>query len=113
MKKGTYIGTLISGALTTGVGASSPPANSGPSYSGEKTFQATVTTTAGNGSATVNIEVSNDQVAWIVLTTITLASASSPVSDGFPSNAAWGYYRANVTAISGTNAALTVTCCQE
>lgn len=73
----------------------------------EQTYQATV---AGSGavSATVLIQFSNDQVGWITGATITLSGTTS-ASDGFSANASWKYKRANLTAISGTNAAVTVT----
>jgi len=73
---------------------------------GDATFQATVSGT-GAVSATVNIEVSNDNTNWLVLGTITLSGTTS-ATDGFASTANWRYVRSNCTAISGTNAALSV-----
>lgn len=71
------------------------------------TFQATVSGT-GAVSATVIIEVSNDNVGWIsdATTTITL-SGTTTASDGFLSTASWAYIRARCTAISGTGATVT------
>lgn len=73
----------------------------------EQTYQATI---VGSGAvtATVLIQFSNDNVGWITGATITLSGTGS-ASDGFSSNAAWKYRRANLTAISGINAAVTVT----
>jgi hypothetical protein len=68
------------------------------------TYQATVTTSSGNGAATVNIQASNDNIGWLSLGTITLAAAASPNSDGFALQAPWLYTRAVITGISGTNA---------
>lgn len=68
------------------------------------TYQATVTTTSGNGAATVNIQASNDNIGWLSLGTITLASAASPNSDGFALQAPWLYTRAVISGISGTGA---------
>ena len=79
------------------------------SYQAAKTFQATGATTAGAGSATVQIEVSNDRVGWITAGTITLTLSTTAATDGFVMSAPWGHVRANVTAISGTGANVTVT----
>lgn len=75
----------------------------------EATFQATVTGT-GAVTATVTIEFSNDGVNALstVGGTITL-SGTTTSSDGFTTAAApWKYWRANVTAISGTGATVQV-----
>lgn len=101
--KSGYVHNLMDSATSTGAGdwkyKDSPHA----------TFQATV---AGTGAveATVDIEVSNDKVNVIdtVAGTITLSGTTSH-SDGFTTqHAPWKYVRANVTAISGTGAAVSV-----
>jgi hypothetical protein len=74
----------------------------------QATFQAVSTTTAGTGSVTVTIEVSNDGSNWLTLGTISLTPTTSGVSDGFASVAPWANYRSNVTAISGTGAKVSV-----
>lgn len=75
----------------------------------DSSYQATVVGT-GAVSATVKIEVSNDGVGWLSDTTSTLAlSGTNIASAGFSSSAPWQYVRANITAISGTGAAVTVT----
>jgi len=70
------------------------------------------TTSAGAGAATINIEVSNDGSNWVVAGTITLTLATTVTTttntDGFNINAGWKFIRGNVTAISGTGAAVTV-----
>lgn len=95
--------TMLSGATATGAGSTA-----GPASSGEKSFQAVVSGT-GAVSATVEIQVSNDvsTLGWVVLGTITL-SGTTTATDGFVSEGAWKYYRVNVSAISGTNATVTV-----
>ncbi len=75
--------------------------------SANRTFQATETGT-GTVSATVEVQASDDGVGWVTLGTITL-SGTSPATDGFASSAAWQEVRGNVTAISGTSAAVTLT----
>jgi hypothetical protein len=70
------------------------------------TFQATVTGT-GTVTANVLIQCSNNGTGWLTLGTITLSGTTS-ITDGFASAAPWAFVRANVTAISGTGAAVTV-----
>lgn len=72
-----------------------------------QTFQASITGT-GAVTATVVVEVSNDGSNYLTLGTITLSGTDSD-SDGFASSAAWTFVRGNVTAISGTSAAVTLT----
>ena len=71
-------------------------------------FHAIVSGT-GVVSATVDIEVSNDatNAAGTPSATITLSGATTD-SDIHQTNASHRYWRANVTAISGTDAAVTV-----
>lgn len=101
--KSGYVHDLMVDKLTTGAGdwkyKDSPHA----------TFQATVTGT-GVVTATVDIEVSNDGVNAVdtVAGTITL-SGTTVHSDGFTTqHSPWKYVRANVTAITGTDASVHV-----
>lgn len=95
---------LLSSATATGSGEVFLP-----NGDGKRTFQATGTTSAGVGAVDVNIEVSNDLVKYIVMGTISLTLGTTATTDGFVSDAPWKYVKANVTAISGTNATVTVT----
>lgn len=98
-----HIGKVLNAVTTT-----STSATSGKAGAGQKAFQAYIVGT-GAVSATVLIEATNDEsLGWILLGTITLSGTTS-TTDGFASEAPWGYYRARVTAISGTGAAVTVT----
>lgn len=98
--------SLLSAATATGAG--------GPvrSSKGSKAYQLFGATTAGAGAATVNVEVSNADTPtandWLVLATITLILGTTSTSDGFVSDAPWSWIRGNVTAISGTNANVTL-----
>lgn len=102
VKSGTVRNLLGTGATGTGAGAwlykDSPGA----------TYQAVVTGT-GAVTATVAIEMSNDGVTALetVAGTITL-SGTTTSSDGFTTDASWKYCRANITAISGTDATVQV-----
>ncbi len=93
---------MLDAVIVTGASAAFVP------VSNLRTFQAAGTTSAGAGAATVVISGSNDGVNFITIGTITLVLATSSSSDGFASDAAWKYVNANVTAISGTNATVTV-----
>lgn len=93
--------TLLSGVTVTGAGATTLFKHSIT----QRTVQATVLGT-GAVSATVVIEVSNDATNWLTAGTITL-SGTTTASDGFVFVAPWLNIRGNVTAISGTGAAVT------
>jgi hypothetical protein len=72
-------------------------------------YQATVVGT-GAVSASVTIEVSNDNVGWISDSTSILSlSGTTVASAGLVATATWAFIRAKVTAISGTEASVTVT----
>lgn len=72
-------------------------------------IQVTVTGT-GAVSATVYIEVSNDRVGWIRDTEAGIVvSGTTNASTGITLNVPWQFIRANVTAITGTNAQIKVT----
>lgn len=94
---------LLNNATATGAGSAISL------RSADVTFQATGITTAGAGSATTAIEVSNDGRSWLVVGTITLTLSTTAASDGFAISARWNFVRANVTAVSGTGASVTIT----
>jgi hypothetical protein len=78
-----------------------------------RTFQAFGETSAGAGASTIVIEVSDIEnpatdADWILMGTITLTLGTTRTTDGFVSNAAWRNVRARITAISGTNATVSV-----
>lgn len=93
---------LAAGQTATGVGSPSTVKLTRQ----KATFQATLANTT-TPTATVEIQVSNDGNQWITAGTITLSGAND--TDGFVMDAPWKLCRSNVTAISGTSAAVTVT----
>jgi hypothetical protein len=95
--------TLLSAVTTTGAGAAADDVDKAL-----RTYQAYGQTTAGSGAATIKVQGSNDNTNWVDLGTITLTLTTTTVSDGFASNAPWKYVRGNVTALSGTGAAVTL-----
>lgn len=100
-----YSYTMVSGATATGTG-------SGVELFGTNwTFQASGSTSAGTGAATILIQVSNvdSDTSYITMGTISLTLGTTVTADGFASNAAWKYVRYKISALSGTNAAVTIT----
>jgi len=73
----------------------------------KSTYQATVVGT-GAVSATVVFEFSDDGIGWLEGETVTISGTSIATGGGL-NDAPWTYIRANLTAISGTGAALTAT----
>ena len=67
-----------------------------------RSYQGVVTGT-GSVSATIVVEVSNDQTNWLTLGTITL-SGTTTATDGFSSAVPWAYTRGHLSALSGTGA---------
>ena len=95
--------SLFTDRTTTGNSDSHQPWNNNMS------FHAYGSTTAGAGAATINIYVSNDNVDFSTLAGIIPLTLSTSVSgDGFVSLGSWRYVRANVSAISGTGAKVSV-----
>lgn len=94
--------TLLSAKTSTGVGDSTT------GRAGEKTYHASGATTAGTGAATIKVEGSMNGTAWDTLGTITLTLGTTAVSDGFGSFDRYALVRGNLTAISGTGAAVTL-----
>lgn len=84
----------------------------GPQKVSKKTYQMTLTGGSGILHATIVIEASNDLVGWITLATIQLDGVTGQ-SDGVATDEAWGYARARVTDISGTNASVIGTAASE
>lgn len=93
---------IMSAATSTGAASSVKP------WKKDRTFQASGTTSSGAGAASILIQVSNDNVNWDLLGTITLTLATTTSSDSFTSISAYRYVRANVSSISGTGASVDV-----
>lgn len=92
---------LLSAVTATGAGSAVADSGRAPS------FTATVSGT-GAVAATVLIQARNTASGqWITLGTITLSGTTTAV-DGFASLVRYLEYRANLTAISGTSASVTV-----
>lgn len=100
--------TLLATALVTGAGAAfQSMTDKDRRIMANQGYQATVEGT-GSVSATVLIEVSNDKVSWVTAQTFSLTGTTKN-SQIAALVAPYQYRRANVTAISGTGAAVTVT----
>lgn len=97
------VAKLLNAATATGAGSSCDKPR------GSCTYHIIGSTTAGAGAATVTLEVSNDETDnFLVIKTFNLVLGTSIVGDGFEVTASWQKIRANVTAISGTGASVTV-----
>lgn len=96
------VSTLLNAVTTTQTG-SAVAANRG-----NRSVQATVSGT-GAVSATVSIygNTTNSNSGGVLVGTISLSGTTSN-SDGFISDSSWPYLYADLTAISGTSAAVTV-----
>lgn len=94
---------LINSATATGAGVKVE------GVSTKKTYQASGRTSAGSGAVTVAVQGSNNGGAsWDTIATFTLALTATAgvgdASDSFTSDDRYAELRANVTALSGTNA---------
>lgn len=94
--------TMMSGVTVTGASAAMAMNKNA------KQFQAAGTTSAGAGSATIAIQCTVDGTSWDTIGTITLTLSTTSSSNSFTSNDRCNQHRANVTAISGTGAAVSV-----
>jgi hypothetical protein len=103
---------LNNNQASTGVGPSAPQTNqssAAPINPPTQTFVAVVSGT-GAVSATVQPQGSNDGQTWINLGSgITIASGASPQAGSQIVNSTFQYFRANVTALSGTGAVVNTT----
>lgn len=94
--------TLLDGVTATGAGESQRAAARG------KTYQAFGATTAGAGSATIEVQGSLDNSNFDTIGTITLTLGTTSTSDSFTSDDRYKYLRGEVTAISGTGASVSL-----
>lgn len=101
---------LLEAATSTGAGDSASITAADPSALPYNiSFYGKGNTSSGSGAATISIEVCNDgNGPWLSAGTISLTLGTTETADGFVMSFAWEYYRANVTAISGTGAEVTV-----
>jgi hypothetical protein len=99
----TNVSKLIdsSAIVTTGAGVYAPNVQEFA-----RTFQAVVSGT-GAVTASLTIDASLDNVNFITIGRIDLTGTTS-ATDGFSAYANWAFYRANLTAITGTSALVTV-----
>lgn len=95
-------------AGTTGAGSEYQFLHSKPK---QYTFQ-TVVTGVGAVSATVNIEVSNDGINWIVAGAANASGTTTGTGSFVPTTPhfSWEYIRANVSALTGTNVKVLLGC---
>lgn len=107
MSRKASVVKILNAATATGVQAANPYHELWGNF---QSFQAEGSTASGTGASDIVIEVSNDKdaVAWITMGTISLTLGTTVTTDGFGNLIPWKYVRANVSAISGTGASVTV-----
>lgn len=91
---------ILDDVTTTATGTAVEP------YGPKMSFQSQGSVSASTGSATILIEVSNDNTNWITMSTHTLSLTTTESASvvGSTADASWNKVRARVSAISGTNA---------
>lgn len=97
--------TFLAAVIATGVGAAAQLLGT------KRTFHAFGLTSAGAGASTIDIEVSNDGVNFLVIDTLSLTlntTITAPSQDVYEMDNAWVYVRGNVKTLSGTDAAVTL-----
>ena len=92
------VATLVSNKTTTGVSTSAVLGGI------SRTYFVFGSTTAGSGACDLVIQVSNDNISFVDLATVSLVLGTSVVADGLASAAPWKYARGNISSISGTGA---------
>lgn len=103
-------GSPFIGQTANGVGQIVPatlPASGNPNLNPYQTVVSSLTTTSGAGSATVQIEGSNDGLNWVNIGTALSAVNTGPVA--IVQNTTYAMFRAAVSSITGTVAAVTTT----
>lgn len=109
----TTVWTFLDTQTTTTAVCSATRAVTSKSWDPLRSFMASGTTSASTGAATVVIYGSMlGTDVWVPLGTITLTLATTVTfgtgSDGFTTHAPWPFLCAQITAISGTGAAVSV-----
>lgn len=102
---------LLDAAATVAAGdATSTRALGAPNRA---SFQAVANGSSGAFSATVSVQVSNDRTNWEDMLVFSLSGTATTADHaGGTMDAPWGWVRGNVTAITGTNATVTLTMCE-
>ena len=102
----TTVSTLPRNAIHLLTNATATGAGNSVGYLENCGIQVTVTGT-GAVTATVDIEVTNDETNWLQFDVVTL-SGTNLATDGTGISIGWADVRANVKALTGTGAAVTV-----
>lgn len=92
----------------TAVGAQTSIAVSNQPPQSKKIFVLSGLVTSATGSAAVKIQGSLDDSRWVDLGSVTLSLGTVEVADKVENEYPYKHLRANVTAISGTGASVTV-----
>ena len=108
---GTTQGGPPGGNLPSGANFVNPGGGAGQTNSSPPSTQSFVLVVTGFGyvSASGFVLASNDGVNWITYGTLTASSGASPNIQTANGSVTWAYFSAYLSAISGTNAAASLT----
>ena len=93
---------LLTDVIATGAGEKLSPLGKC------RSFQAFGNTSAGVGASTIDIEVSNDNVNYTSVTTLSLTLGVAVTSAVYTMENAYKHVRGNVKTISGTDATVSL-----
>lgn len=75
---------------------------------GVRTWVLRGTTSSGTGTATVLVQGTLDGTDWVTIGTMTLTLGTTATMDSFTDQSSFVQFRANVTALTGTGASVTL-----
>lgn len=100
----TNVGPLLVNATTTGPGEFKTPIGPNRTY-----FLSAIADSGANGSASIDIEVSLDNIDWIKIATVSFSNISNTKEyNSFSSLTAYRHLRANIKSISGAGMTINV-----
>ena len=101
----TNVGPLLVNATTTGPGESKAPTGPNRTY-----FLSAIADSGANGSASIDIEVSLDDIDWLKIATVSFSNINDTKEyNSFSSLSAYKYLRANIQSVSGSGMTINVT----
>lgn len=94
--------TLLDDVTTTATGDSQEV------FGSKKSFQLVGATATGAGTASILVQLSNDDTNWITVDTLALTLGATSTSDSHSMDAPWKYVRGVVNSITGTGATISL-----
>ena len=101
----TNVGPLLVNATTTGPGEFKTPTGANRTY-----FLSVIADSGANGSASIDIEISLDNIDWLKIGTVSFSNIGDTKEyNSFSSLAAYLHVRANIKSISGAGMTINAT----